>query len=380
MSKIRDKYVAAGKIVESGKIDFSRSGVPPAPRMEIKPGSVKATPVASRKKGSWPRKVLLFALVVFGLAVWHYREAIGLFDALAVDSEQSSEATGADGANVDLNTSRSEPGLAASLSADKMPDQVVASGAVQSDQSGPTATAFQSIQGSDRSSRGGEQSHAGASVRAIGAADSASSGQGNASSLQAASEASLGSKGGAHTVEPTGPVSPDVTAAVSEPVSSAQLVTRFIAEEQGPTGCGDFPEVYCESDVWNQAARYALQVGSACDVGTPRGETCPIDAESVINRKVHEIEILALQRKQVVLERQLSGVRFSAPSSYSLEIEPCKNEAIRLGLRGEAYEQYVASTCMPAAQAARVKPLRELLDRVVAKIAQLSASKDAPIN
>lgn len=376
MSKLRDKYVAAGKVVESGKIDLSRSGIPPAPRIKFQSAGSGVTPAVSRnKRGGVGKFLVFFVVMVFGFVGWHYRESIELFDVPDGGSDQSGAQIGA---NLALNAPQDDSDVADSRSSHEVPSRVIASSMAQANQGEPTSAGSQTQGGSGRIVGMGEPPHSEApgegGVEPSGSSDLASSGVGYAASLQVAADASLKSGGARNATELTNPRSGDQTGVAPESVSSAQLVRRFIAERQGPSGCGDFPEVYCESDAWNQAARYALQVGSGCDVGGSRNETCPIDAESVIDRKVHEIEITVLQRKQEMLERQLSDVRFSAPSSYSLEMEPCKEEAIRSGLSGDAYQQYVTSTCLSEARAARANPLRELLGRVIVKIGQLRQS------
>jgi hypothetical protein len=158
----------------------------------------------------------------------------------------------------------------------------------------------------------------------------------------------------------------------NEQRSSAQLVTRYIAEHQEPSGCGTLPEVYCEADIVRAAERYALQVGNGCDIGNGGSETCPIDPEAVVIRKEREIELQALERKRATLESQLSSVYLSPPSSFYQDTELCKRKALNSGLRNEVYQQYVTSTCLPEARAARAKPLKDLLDRVDAKISQIN--------
>jgi len=157
--------------------------------------------------------------------------------------------------------------------------------------------------------------------------------------------------------------------------SSAQLVTRYIAEHQELSGCGTLSEVYCEADIVRAAERYALQVGNGCDIGNSAGETCPINPEVVVVRKEREIELQALERKRDTLESQLSLVDLSPPSSFYQDMESCKRSALNSGLRNELYQQYVTSTCLPKARAARAKPLKDLLDRVDAKISQINQYK-----
>lgn len=157
-----------------------------------------------------------------------------------------------------------------------------------------------------------------------------------------------------------------------EQVSSTQLVNRYIAKHQGLTGCGTLAEVYCEADIVRAAERYALQVGSGCDIGNGASEKCPINPEAVVVQKEREIELQALERKRATLARQISSVDLSPPSSFSRDMESCKRSALNSGLRNEVYQQYVTSTCLPVARAAQAKPLKDLLDRVDAKISQIS--------
>lgn len=162
---------------------------------------------------------------------------------------------------------------------------------------------------------------------------------------------------------------------VGKQQSSAQLVTRYIAEHQEPSGCGSIPEVYCEADIVRAAERYALQIGNDCDIGISTGEACPINSEAVVVRKEHEIELQTLERKRVALEGQLSSVALSPPSSFHEDMESCERRALNSGLRSEVYQQYTMSTCLPEARAARAKPLKDLLDRVDSKISQISQYK-----
>jgi len=131
------------------------------------------------------------------------------------------------------------------------------------------------------------------------------------------------------------------------------------------------PEVYCESDVIREANGYALSAASGCDIGMDRGEPCPINAEVVIGKKIKQIELRALASKRRALERAITAVALGAPSSFIDDTQPCRTAAVDSGLRGEAYRQYVESTCLPTARAARAEPLKKLLVRVNGKIQEL---------
>jgi len=149
------------------------------------------------------------------------------------------------------------------------------------------------------------------------------------------------------------------------------LVRRYIAEQQEPLGCGDMSKVYCESDVIRKANLYALSVANGCDIGVIRDEPCPINAAAVIDKKIRDIELRALISKQRTLESAITSVALAAPSSFIDDIHSCEVKALNSGLRGEAFQQHVDSTCLPSARMARARPLKDLLVRVNGKIREL---------
>lgn len=339
MSSSRDKYIKAGKAVDSGRVNLSRAPAQLDHKLSHVPeASAPVSAVARTRRSPTARYLAGIAILLVTLTAWHYHQ-------IYVSGQSLSDAlsTGGDG-----NGSTDAHG-------------------------GDSVTASPETRGFDNPSDSTDPSSRDASLAAPGG--NPVRGNGAPTARRGVFGSSPRAAQGATGREQTGKDSSDQGTTQGQETypsaRSADLVRRYIAEQQEQLGCGDMPEVYCESDVIREANGYALSVASGCDIGAIRDEPCPINAAAVINKKIREIELRALASKQRALEHAITGVALGAPSSFIEDMQTCKIEALNSGLRDAAYQQYVESKCLPSARAARAKPLKQLLARVNGKIREL---------
>jgi hypothetical protein len=176
------------------------------------------------------------------------------------------------------------------------------------------------------------------------------------------------------------------TASSPSPNQAESPATIFIRDRlvqpQTSYGCGDLAAVYCEATLARQATHLAYEDSVKCDQSPSGSAACPADGDIFIARRVKELEVRALTAKKASLERYLMNPEkenFNTDGNTRLLAEPCKQQAVRNGLRGQDYTLYVNETCLPQARDAFLKPQRDLLAQVTARLAALASDTQSTV-
>lgn len=159
-------------------------------------------------------------------------------------------------------------------------------------------------------------------------------------------------------------------------------IRNRLVQPQTSYGCGDLAAVYCEATLVRQATHLAYEDSVKCDQSPTGSAACPADGDMFIARRVKELEVRALTARKASLERYLMNPEkenFNTDGNTRLLAEPCKQQAVRNGLRGQDFVEYVNETCVPQAREAFLKPQRDLLAQVTTRLAALASDTPSAV-
>ncbi|MGF6872209.1 hypothetical protein OKW35_001667 [Paraburkholderia sp. MM5477-R1] len=171
-----------------------------------------------------------------------------------------------------------------------------------------------------------------------------------------------------------------VPASVAGPTRSSATATirDFIIANTGDTDCGELSDMYCKADLLRRAARLAYDDSVRCDQQQSGAAECAGGGRAFIDRRARGLEIQVLTQERTSLRNYLLSPANTNLNNPTLQVlaEPCKQQAVKNGLRGAEFFDYARHTCLPLALESLLRPKKELLRRVEERLDQLNSSSN----
>lgn len=159
-------------------------------------------------------------------------------------------------------------------------------------------------------------------------------------------------------------------------------INEFLKRISDTHDCGEFREIYCQPKLMEQVVLKLSQESHSCDRDEISGPECNSDVKGSIHKEFISLERVALNKWKSDYEDRVSGRGAYRPTthSYSAPSTPCRNMAsFQLGLRGDAWAEYVHTVCNAQNRKEYIAANKDLLERVNSRIAEIAPDNSEDI-
>ena len=146
--------------------------------------------------------------------------------------------------------------------------------------------------------------------------------------------------------------------------------------------CGDLKDIFCAAEIRSTAASLAYAQSRECDDQQNSAPHCSDDAEEMYRKALLSTELGVLnseREKREIYINEPSGSRFFNYANASRNIdflaEACKQQAVKDGLKGAAFQARSATVCIPNAKQEFLKPQIEELGKIKTRLEALQSAQ-----